>query len=332
MSRLINEMASDMKISPYINEIRQRYYGRVLYSALAHWMRFFTQDYSVEESKGKSKVYLLKNGTNLLSNMIEVIPSAKAWFLEETEDIEESIRLIRDRMLVSGELIESENDTKICLPNYKVEENGCIKGLSDRFLNCKHIGITRISNDVEQCDIIFDEIGIENYIKWIYSHAKWSTCNELGNYEFFDVYSKRPPYQSWTNKMVNSDSLQLGRVTIINGLHKYCLFKSYDGQIYSAPLGDSLSEYKEERRVILGLRRIFNNPMAAMYQKKKNVVILRLFCRLPLKEEAIMDTYCWPSRYMNDKLEYIVPNEVWEHIRSMLVNNLGIILKEKLNG
>lgn len=332
MSRLTNDMAVDMQISRYKDEKDQSYYGRLLYSGLAHWMRFFTQDYSLDDSKGRSKAYLLKSGTNMLNNMLDVIPQAKTWFFRESQDAEKVIRLLRDRMLAAGELTELQMGAKVSLPDYTVENNGRIKGLADRSPNCKHIGVTRISSNVQQDSYCFDKIDIKEYIQWIYSHAKWSICNEVKNYEFFDVYSKKPPYQSWTNKVVDIEGLHLARITIINGLYEYWLFKLYDGQYYSAPLGNNLSEYKEQRRIVLGLRKMFQHPMEASYKKEKNVVILRLRCYLPLKEESIMETYCWPSRSVSDKLEYIVPNEMWEQIMYMLVSGLGINLKEKLDG
>ena len=43
----------------------------------------------------------------------------------------------------------------------------------------------------------------------------------------------------------------------------------------------------------------------------------------------LIDTYCWPLNSMDDKYNYVVPEFIWEDIKSMITDGLGIDLKEK---
>ena len=107
------------------------------------------------------------------------------------------------------------------------------------------------------------------------------------------------------------------------------MLKFENGEIFICKLEELLAEGKEERRVILGLRKMYQNQMNALYEHKGSVILLNLFCRLPLREERILETYCWPERSFDDKLNYLVPIKVWDEIKGLFENGLGIRLKEK---
>ena len=119
MSDLTYEMAKDMKINPYPNEKKGYYLARLVYSATAHWMRYATQDCTLFGNTYKSKVYILNRGTEILKNLLECVPEAKDWFLSEVDSIDDVIRDIREKMLVSGELVEISDRSKITIPQYK---------------------------------------------------------------------------------------------------------------------------------------------------------------------------------------------------------------------
>lgn len=113
-------------------------------------------------------------------------------------------------------------------------------------------------------------------------------------------------------------------------MHEYYLVKNKMGTWYNCKLSTFLTEYKEERRIILGLRKKYGNKMTGIYSMMESVVILNLFCRLPLKEQVIIETFCWPLEGLNDRLNYVVPIKLWSEIKDLIANDLGIELKEKI--
>jgi len=204
MSHLLDEMAKDMKIYPYQGEDLILYRSRLVYSAIAHWIRYISQDYLSDDFQGKSKAYILKRASEELNAFIITFPDLKDWFCQETSEIEDVIRDIRNKMLGAGELVEINSCEKITLPEYC--ENACgegvvrVIGISKTELALEHIGVTRIFLDSKREFISTSNQNVEQFFEWIYKNAKWGECNNINDFELFDSYSKKPPYQSWTDK------------------------------------------------------------------------------------------------------------------------------------
>ena len=336
---LLSTMRRDMNIGRYDGEPQNYYIGRIFYSALAQWMRYIILDETTQNSDRKSKTYVLTRMRKILYSMSDAVPLSKNWFFTDknnTVDVDDLIRHLRDKMLAAGELVEVDEQRSIGLPQWKLEE--CVSGYSRAFglsqdtRKFQHVGITRVLPN----SIVNEKQGrlgivpeIDEYLRWLFGTAKWSECNNMEAMEFFNPYSTKPPYQSWASNMSKHENKQLARVTLYNGMHEYYLVKREKDKVFSSPLVDALSDYKEERRILLGLRKCVNNAMYANYNVKEPVVILNLFCGLPLREQAYLDTYCWPLNCMEDKYNYVVPKFIWSDVYKILNDNLGMKLVEE---
>lgn len=334
----LNKMAQDMQIKRYNNELLANYVGRIIYSALCHWMRYSVMDETTSKCDRKSKAYILSRMRELLYIMSEAFPICKKWIfkdLKNPSDIDELVRELREKMLAARELLEIDSSHNIGLPVYKryycSQVYDRIVGLSDAPCVSKHIGITRVIRREQdsESNVIMNEISIEEYLDRAFGSGTWNECHSLEDFEFFNPYSKRPPYQSWTNAIPNHDKRMLARLTLYNGLHEYHLICRQQNKIMNSPLSYVLADWKEERRVLLALRKQVGNPMEATYEIRDSVCLLNLYCGLPTREQSIIDTYCWPLNSMDDKYNYVVPDFVWEDIKKLIVDNLGIELKEK---
>lgn len=332
------KMQQDMRISRYEGEAQANYVGRILYSALCHWMRYIVMDETTQRHDIKSKAYILGRMRELLSIMAESFPVSKRWLfgdLSNPDDCNELIRTLREKMLVAGELLEVDESLNIGLPIYTkslcVDGYVRIVGLSEEITRSEHVGVTRVIRSEGNNDnrVLIDKVVIDEYLDWIYMGTLWDECHSFEAFEFFDPFSRKPPSQSWTNVIPNSGDKMLARVTLFNSIHEYHLIKREQDKYWNAPITTVLSEWREERRVMLALRKSVGNMMHAVYDKKDAVCILNLYCGLPLREQGIIDTYCWPLNSMGDKYNYVVPEFIWEDIKSIITDNLGIELKEK---
>lgn len=329
-------MQQDMCINRYDGEPQANYVGRVIYSALCHWMRFLVMDETTQRYDAKSKAYILGRMRELLNSMAESFPVSKKWIYGDSnkpDDGDDLIHSLRDKMLAAGELLEVDNSFNIGLPMYTkcLCTAGYVRviGLSEEIVKPEYIGVTRVVRS-EECNdnkVLMDKIVIDEYLDWIYAGTLWDECHELEVFEFFDPFSRKPPYQSWTNVIPKSIDKILARMTLFNGLHEYYLMKMEHDKCWSAPIPAALSDWKEERRVMMALRKRVGNRMKAACNKKDTVCVLNLYCGLPLREQGIIDTYCWPLNSMNDKYNYVVPMFIWEDIKGMLTDSLGIELK-----
>ncbi|UZW13460.1 hypothetical protein OSC52_16690 [Clostridium pasteurianum] len=337
---LMFTIAKDTRIKPYDGESQGEYLGRLVYSSMGQWLKVITLDTGNLDGamRTKNKSYVLSRGTEILNNMILAMPECREWFWnsynESKRKEEHPVRILRERMLNAGELIETDLKTNIGTPReYKkpfIENYERILGLGSSInSNELYIGVTRIkkSSTAQR-----EETAIINSCKifnWVKRAAKWETINDLFKYEFFQSLSKSAPYKSWINIFPNvgAKNIVLGRVKLYNDLYEYYLFKMEENQIYIYKLSTVLNEFKEERRIILALRKISGNVMKAKAELKKEVVILKLFCRLPLVEERIFETYCWPKKCINDKINYVIPIQLWNHFK-MILEELQIEIKE----
>lgn len=331
-------MQRDMRISRYDGESQANYVGRILYSALCHWMRYIVMDETTQRYDIKSKAYILGRMRELLGVMAESFPISKRWLfgdMRNPDDQDELIRTLRDKMLAAGELSEADNSLNIRLPMYTKSlcTDGYIRilGLSEELIKPEYVGVTRVirSDGNNENRVLTDKIVIDEYLDWIYTGVLWNECHNFESFEFFDPSSSKPPYQSWTNVIPVREDKILARVALFNGTHEYHLIKKEQDKYWNAPIVTALSEWREERRVMLALRKRVGNMMQADYNKKDAVCILNLYCGLPLREQGIIDTYCWPLNFMGDKYNYVVPEFIWEEIKSMITCSLGICLKEK---
>lgn len=65
----------------------------------------------------------------------------------------------------------------------------------------------------------------------------------------------------------------LGRITIINGSHEYWILKYMNGQWYGKAIDGILQDYKEERRILLGLRFLYGTQIQAEVEYKSSVIL-----------------------------------------------------------
>lgn len=332
------KMQQDMRITRYNGESQANYVGRIIYSALCHWMRYVVMDETTKRHDIKSKAYVLGRLRELLSIMAESFPVSKRWIygdLSNPDDCDELIRTLRDKMLAAGELLEVDDSFNIGLPLYtkRLCTAGYVRlfGLSEEITKPEFVGVTRVihSEEINDNKVLMDKIVLDEYLDWIYAGALWDECRNLETFEYFNPFSRKPPYQSWTNVIPNSINKILARVTLYNDFHEYHLIKKENDKYWNALISTALSDWKEERRVMLALRKCVGNSMQATYEKKDTVCILHLYCGLPLREQGIIDTYCWPLNSMNDKYNYAIPKFIWKDIQGCFTDNLGIELKEK---
>ena len=79
---------------------------------------------------------------------------------------------------------------------------------------------------------------------------------------------------------------------------------------------------------MLALRKMANNAPTVKLTNYKDHLKLNLWIYLPHKELAFLESYGWPSRHINDFLEWKIPLCLKEDIKIILAN-LGITVEEQ---
>ena len=333
---MVKAMQRDLNIFQYAGESIPSYEQRLLYSACAQWVRYFVLDQNeMGEYYPKSKKYLLRRGKETIPYLIEAFPECVKWFSSEGEEwtFKKFIQDIREDMIATGELLIDE-EHKVCVPSFTrvplIENIDRIKGISKSKLhNEAYVGITRIAQS-DSDDLTPYRLRIDSrmFSEKLFSEGVYSTCNDIDKYEFFNPESKNALYLSWDNKPNNNKRFAFARIQIINGLQEYYLFrKKEDDRWENVHLQEYYKDSGEYRRIMLALRAEAGNPMQAIFKERSEVVLLKLFCHLPRVQEMQLRTFCWPMESYDDRLNYVVPRQIWPAIMELLAD-LNIKLRE----
>ena len=156
-----------------------------------------------------------------------------------------------------------------------------------------------------------------------YRKFKVEEFNTIEKLKIFNPESKKIPSKSWDLDKVNISKDNIYLVKEEDSKRKwetqYFLLKKENGLRYAISIINStLVEWKEYRRLILALRKNRNNSAKVQVKDADNYKILKFFVGLPLKEQILIETYCWPRNNIYNTREYIVPIEIWEYIKEIL--------------
>jgi len=340
-TEIINQISTDLKIKTYEGEPVYEYHSRILYTALAQWMRYSILDKTNNDMNGniKSKKYILRRGMGILDNFISLYPMCYKYFYpEDGKGIPKKrpIEELRKKMLNCGELLEINPKGYVTLPtNY---QKPIFSGITREYginndASSLYIGVTKIIKETERKFIDLNIVDPNDYLNWLNSKSNWEVYKNPDDFSVFNPRLKRIPSNSWVKyvdyHIINDKVLLARRESRLNGMKfdYFLLKKDEAGNTYISRLNSILCDWKEERRIILALRNQLNNNIEAVVRDFGAVKILRLYTRLPLKEEIILDTFCWPRKDIFNKIEYTVSIEIWEYINEIL-KSINIVIKE----
>lgn len=332
--KLIDQLCSDLLISQFKYENNTSFYTRLLYSALADWMKICILDHTNEKYvTSKSKLYIHRRCSEILDNFLLVFPECHSYFWEESDNADNHpINTLRNKMIETGELINIDN--KIYLPETSLQS--ITKDYSRVFgiagLKEKSCGITKIKQDFK--DDNKKQVAINSGIEYrkIFRSLKWEIYDDYSSIEVLDPRSTKPPYKSWKDIQVIKDyEIYLSRIDINQNKKMFFWIKKENGKIQISQVNDILISFQEIRRFILWQRKEYQNPIKAIYCKDKKYASLKLFTRIPTYEQNILNTYGWPSKHIQSEFEYVFPVEVWNEIANLLIS-LNFELQEERYG
>ena len=79
------------------------------------------------------------------------------------------------------------------------------------------------------------------------------------------------------------------------------------------------------------LRSQSNNNTTAFVTRYNDHIKLRLNALLPMRESVLMESFAWPVRRLNDRLEWVMGFEVWDYLRPY-IEALDIQIMEEEHG
>ena len=340
---LLNIIGSDLKIQSFNAEEEGKYIARVIYSALGMWIRTVTLDKVIldehSDNVGVSKIYINNRCEKFANNMLEVFPEIREWFYPEGSN-ENLISIIRERLYMGQELVDIGFETNMALPKYEECDIGngvkLIRGVKKGEFK-RIFGLTQIEQ-VKNTKVDFNRIinfynlecnCSETVLNEYLSDCKWESKSEFTG-QIFDKYSKKSFSNCWSYEYeIKNKDITLYKY----GINDFGFIKKIENQFYIHQINKYLIDKYEISRFMYGLKSKVNNKPIVKYKKygDSKLIKLKLFNRLPKREENVLMIIGWPVKNINDKFNILIQDSTWPFIRSML-ENLNINLEEDLNG
>ena len=328
ISPIILKMAHDLKINQYNEEHDDHYTSRVLYTALSCWLRVCILDETNVDVLGiKSKSYTLLRGSQILSDFLDVFPESREYFCKpdtKTVDLHDAVYEIRERMINSGEFLEVTSKSNLTLPKYK-EHHICndifrVYGLSEN--PNEQFYFSGISKHIYKEELVEEipKFKTVSILDVLCKNAKWEDINDYSSYLIFNEKLNDAPYKCWQQTELKDNKVYLAKRKDYHTHFTFYLLKKDDKGTQISFIDELFANWEEEKRLILELRYLAGNQAKVKVIKKDIVRIIKLPTRLPQKEKIILNTYCWPKMAIYDSINYIVPNEVWNYIKSILID------------
>ena len=337
MDATIDRMAADLGVFRYSNETQYDYQNRVLYSAMASWIKAIVMDQppgSKEEGfVGVSRRHVYERSRTILETFCKMYPGSAEWFdLQESE--EHPVSLIRTRLISHGDLLNEGFDTNIALSVPYAEQltaeaevvYGKIMGEDLRYC-----GISTIRNHKAP----EPEHESEEIVKWIDNFVReawWaSSLPDNSILQYFNPFlHARNNYLAWGDLEPETvQGIVLARTIVNKSSHEYYLIRERDKLVHK--IDPFLQKMGYHCRVMYGLRKAAGNAVTASFSRYDEHVLLSLNAYLPLRETGLLESFAWPHRHINDRLKWSVDLSVWCYIK-FFIEALGIQILEDSHG
>ena len=336
--RILCAMAADLGISKYENESESQYCNRVLYSAMASWIKAAALDQPVtsqqKDNPGVSRRHIFDKCTAIFNEMLKRFPESKPWF--ESEKTKESpIALLLSRLLRHGDMLYVGFETNLILAGKKeILLSDRIKRRKGEVLSAGtfYSGIAMLQKT--QKDETFEPEAVTDTTSWFGDYMKSAWWKETGideDIQYFNAYKRAKNNDScWqTEQPEPVNRVWLIRRTIYKNGYEYFLLRK-DELFYKHQIDSFLQEMGEHRRFMIVMRYMADNAVPVQVKRYSDHILVKLRIYLPQKESALLEAYAWPHNTAADRLEWDMDEDVWAFIKPHLYH-LGLSLTEEGN-
>lgn len=331
MNKLIEKMSNDMEIRPYLEEKRDAFTNRVLFSGLGNWCLNLARK-KVGMDIGATKNYLTRKLNELILAYIELFPSSKEYLLLENDSL--AIR-IRETYESLGYLIKKE-DALITLANYgrglKLNGESLYFGLPNE--NYSMSGLAVVYNSAKYYEqikdiLIRDNLLPQEFVRHSYDLALFDEWKKDIKLEFFNPNNDANISASWLAYPTTHFTIARNLEThdyyrVICGSEWEVLFYILETKKSNQPL-ISANEY---RRLYYALKAFYKHPYTVkMENVDENYIRLYLYARLPNREQLFLSLIAWDERKAFEGNQLIFEKK-WLPLIQELFSGLGIEIYE----
>ena len=336
---LLQTVAFDLGVSQYSSETEFQFHNRVIYTALACWIKAACQDQPVMQSnvcEGVSRRHIHDKCSKVLASFLCRYSSSVPWFTTD-DSSEDAVSLIRSRLLRHQDIINVGFNTNVALAkcNSELLSNTLEVIRGALFIpQCHYNGIslTRTPAKTEnapQRELIYSSTWLSEYL----SSAWWESFapNTEDRIEYFDATKRAVNmYQCWQSvKPKTMGKYIIARRPVNVSSHEYLVVNTQSMKLHR--IDSVLQDFGEHRRFIFALRAEANNPVNGKVTIYSDHIHLKMRTCLPAKETQLLESLAWPHSNITDRLEWDMSLQIWEYIKPFL-EALGMVFMEEKHG
>lgn len=318
-NKILEKIASDLNVFRYSEETIIAFECRLLYSALASWIKAITLDQPVssrsEGFSGVSRRHISDRSRSIFETMCKMFPDTEKWFFDGKEH---PTNIIRTRLINHGDLLNEGFDSNLALSTYKklqiTDVLGAVYGVvMDE--NVAYSGISTICHEISTAP----NLECEDYLHWFTNYLKEAAWFNIHiNYDSWQYFNPclntSNNYSAWQDAIPQEvDDIIFARIVINKNSYEYYLIKN-KGELYHKmdPFSIVLGYH---RRIMFILRSKKNNNAKATIKYFEDHVLLHLYTHLPLEENNLIECYAWPVKNIEDRLEWVMDKDMWKYIK-----------------
>ena len=329
-------MATDLNIRQFACESRSQFINRLLYSAMACWIKAAALDRSVsfhtDPNQGTSRRHILDRCDNVLAEMLRRFPVSELWFKTEPGN-ERAVQLLRSRLIRHGDLLNVGFQTNLTLAPESItplnSDLECGKGclLNPSFF---YSGIAMLRR--RKTEYLFEGSDQIDSCEWLRDYIRsawWKPVDHLEDVEYFNPFLKaKSNYRCWQDVAPTPvEGIVLARYTNNALPAEYLLVKHGENNRLHR-IDSFFQETGEYRRFQFALRKIAANDLVADARIFRDHIHLKLNYYLPERENRLLESFAWPCSSVSDKLEWDMVLLIWPYIKIHL-EKLGIAVREE---
>lgn len=343
---LIDSIAKDLNIIRFKNEAIEFFGNRIIYSAVAAWIRtaLLGKSYSDidldNDELDVDVMHLIQRVKPIASALISTIPHSDKWFFSEelSSMASNCVRKILWNMVLCNEVAVMNNRRRMSIsPKKKLEfgNNSIVLGgtswqTSDRKISTFGFG-RWIKSKSEGLYKLNDELSIPSisaldWLNRLLKDAPWSNKMPEGDFKLFVPEQTKWHKDSWI--ICNILDTPQGISLIKNRVGAYILVKK-DGDIIKTVLLDQwYHKTKEICRIMYAISARVGKPSCFEVTLYDDCVFVHIHSRIPKAEERLILLTSWPYKNISDPFIKVIPMILWNDVKNV-IENLGIQCIEK---
>ena len=335
---LLQTAALDLGITRYSTESDAQFHNRVIYSAMACWIKAACQDRPVggDHTEGVSRRHIHDKCNRILSAFLRRYHSSEPWFA--IEDINnDAVGLLRSRLLRHQELLNAGFDTNVALSATSYIGLSVDLEVIHGMLfhpGARYDGIALTRQPISSEAIDASEITTVGTWFDTYVQTAWWEPFDVSKEDGLEYFNARKAtanmYKCWETLIPKiKDKYMIARRPVNVVSHEYLILNTQNNKMHR--IDPVLKDFGEHRRFMFGLRTAANNSVTGQITKYQDHVHLKMRTYLPAKETQLLETFAWPHNSIHDRLEWDMSIPVWNYIEPFL-SALGMAIREEKHG